>query len=490
MANAPDLLCQEGWEELNPRMHSSSLASYDYKTDFLLSSLQGGSFMHELIHFFDHVGTPYGYFLDRVTGMVNAAYRQLLAHFNADTAPNMRVPLARLLGDLDELGTILRAGCKEGYKISQCLDYLVVFSVFFRGIVALERSLEGCGRPGIFSIDGETAVSGLNLFEALERDGLSALPEDIWELTKIRIDNKEWSISVPNVPRLVIEGEQDEIPLGAATLLEGRAFFLERGLSDPGPGDPLPKLVARKGRLYYTAVALLANECLKNGFERYDEITDTYLALADLALYTPIGNPYGCFRIESNWDEVHPGVRFQTLIGILKDIGPFRRAYEMDIFDYQDRYCSMLGWFSPRKFLQTGAQLGGGYRSRRHRDACKLKLEYPRLFINSNLEYLPIPSDEELSSFLAEKYMPFCINTEDPARCGVSKATPEGYLERLGASYLQSLGWSMLMSGKPNERQHLPREFPYSRYLKWTGDGSLQEFLDACLRQHIVFLAL
>lgn len=441
------------------------------------------SFMHELIHFFDHVSSPYGYFLDCVGALLNGSYRQIFGIFNVDSSPPLPVPLARLTNDIAEFERLVRTESRRGFAVNDCLDFFVVFAVIWPMIVALERALEGVAQPGILPMDSDSVLGGLTAVEALVADGQSVFPPTIRDLERLSVDDRPWTVSEQLVPRAVSDN-QESFPLGAASLLETRAFLLERGLTRK---DPLPALAARSAGTYYAPLVAVGTECLAAGFHGKGEIEDTFLVLADLALYSPIGSPYARMRSTNDWTDVHPGHRFVQLLYKIKEIGPFRRSSAMDPFDYQNLYCTTLGWASPRDFLRLGSEIDKpDFRSRRHRATCKLKLSHPRYIINPNLQYLELPGDDALSAWL-EKYMPFVIDTGKSKGGMVGSSTSEIYLERLSFAYLQSLGWSILMSGNPNARQHLEPNFPYPSYLRWNGDMSLSDFFDSAIRKKVRF---
>jgi hypothetical protein len=481
MSSVPPPAGQAGWDELDPRSHFAQLAYYNHKTDFMRAAEGSDSFIHEMIHFADHVGTPYGYFLDRISTLRNGAYRQVLALFNAQTAPRLPVPLARWLsGDMIELEQLIRAEASGDYDVEACLDYLIVLAAIWPGITVLERALEGLSSPGPFPIDLDSAIGGLMVIEALEREGRSSLPADVWDFKSIAMDDRPWT-PADVIPHMHTEAGE-HVPLGAAALLETRAFFLERGLTTT---DPLPAQVARSGGAYYWPLVALVNEGQSCGIDDIQELTDTFQALADLSFYTPIGSPYGKLRKTNRWNDIHPGHRFVQLIRRVKEVGPLKRSKEIDIFDYQDRYCLALEWASPREFLRLGSQLEAvDFRSRRHREACKMKLSHPRYFINANLTYLDLPDDETMFAWMND-YMPFVVNTFNPGRVMVGKQSTEIYLERLKVAYLQSLGWSLLMAAKQAARPHLDPDFPYASLLRWPSDGSLSSYFDSSTRPHV-----
>jgi hypothetical protein len=468
-------------EEFNPRSHFALLASYNQKTDFLTVDRQSLSFIHEMIHFGDHAGTPYGYFLDSIYEIHIHAFRQLLGCFNHPGGPELPVPLARLFDDVAQIKRSIRASAAPGYDVEQCLDLIAVLSALWPKIVVVERAFEGLSQSGSFSLDFDSVLDGLNLVEALGDASQNAFPPNVFELLKISFDDKTWNIPDRPIPT-IRDRDHPAQEFGAAALLETRAFFLERGASET---DPLPAIVSRDAVAYYGPMGALAEICISIGVRDIHKITDTYMALSDLSLYAPVGGIYRTLRKANVWSEVHPGYRFIELMNIIKDIGPFNRAEKLDLFDYQERYCERLGWAGPREFLKIGSEIEpANYRARRHRAACRLKLSHPRYFVNANLTYLELPNDDEHEKWLND-YLPFVIDTGDCERSFVGQMETDVYLERLTGAYIQSLGWSLLMLGDTDCRENLNPHFPYSRYLRWPGSASLSAFFDSVTRQHI-----
>jgi hypothetical protein len=466
-------------DDYNPRSHFSDLASYDHKRDFLRVSLESKSFLHELIHFHDHVSTPYGYFLDNTFGVLTRSYHNLLSLFNLADAPPLPMPLALALNNIDQLATCLRQNAPRGYNIDKCLDYLVAFGALWPPVAALERVLEGFPRIGMLDVDPDHVVAGITFLESLERSTLTCFPETPEEILGLDIDKRGWELPERLTP---IGGALDgsrETPIGAAALLESRAFFLELGL---GYQPPRPQ-----DGIYFDAIGAIYN-ALKPHNCSPDEIRDTFLVIADLSLYTPIGR-YATLRKKNSWTEVHPGYRLLSLADVARITGPFKSADRIGIFEYQDKLCNELSWVGPREFLVTGAFMKQeDYRERRHRTACRFKLKYPRVFVNAALEYLDYPTDEELTEF-ENRYMPFTIDPANPQKwmVGAGRRPPEEYARRLTQAYVHSLGWSLLVSQGPHTRKHLDSGFPYQRIIKWEGDGQFDEFLERSLTSNLRF---
>jgi len=470
--------------DLNPRFHAQSLESYNYKTDVLhLSARTSHSLLHEFVHFHDHIATPYGYFLDTISDIQNGSYRALLGHFNNVASPPLPLPLARFLTNDDRLDSFVRRTAGPGFDVEPCADFLIVFAVAWMNIVAMERSMEGLPLPGEIEYDVEHLIGGIRTIEGLTASGGTALPADVFEVQKLPVGSGQWSGPDDAVPRLKFENG-DRPLLGATALLESRAYFLERSSADVP--DILRDLVRRGHHEYFAPVSRLADQCLALGIKDYRAITDTFYAFADLALSPPLG-VHAPLRRSDTWSDVHPGYRFIKLVVALKDLGPFDRTREWNPLDYEDRCAARLGWPAPSALLQRSAQLSSAtYRGQRHAAACRLKLKYPRFFINAGLTYLDLPDDEELNAFEFE-YMPLlAFAAEDVGGPGPSAGSKQ-VMERLIGAYLQSLGWSIVMRGNPDEIRHLDPGIRHERYVDTETGESLEAMLDNFVRKNLRF---
>src|SRR5262249_8080375 len=148
-------------------------------------------------------------------------------------------------------------------------------------------------------------------------------PATVWDLKKIELDSEAWSAPEVVSARVQQLGDESWSALGAMSLLETRAFFLERSLGE-GP-DLLPGLLERKVGAYYEPAAAVSQACSNCGISGTEEVMDTFFAFADLSLCTPLGNLYRKLRRVNRWIDVNPGMRFCQLLGVLENVGPFRR---------------------------------------------------------------------------------------------------------------------------------------------------------------------
>jgi hypothetical protein len=439
--------------------------------------------LHEMIHFLDHVATPYGLFLDHLTALTTHLYRKLVALFNRPGAPPLAVPLAvhaQKTGEAwREFERRLRAAAAPGFAIGECVDQLVLVRILWAGVVRLERALEGEDLPTVDQVPAGYLANVLQLIERLAETAFVP-PGDVLGLPYD--PPVDWRAPMIPAPRVSWHGAGHR--LGGIGLLESRAFFAQRGAFDPAapPPDPLLDIRAAGDLKYFVSMGLLADAALALGATA-SEMFETYILLSELALFTPIGPVYSRFRTAPSWEEVHPGWRFTRLLGELPRIGPYRRGQGLDGLAYQGRFTSALGWPAKQEMLAAGAALRPAtYRERRHRAACALKLRSPELFSVFAIDRAePTAAEDEFF----EEFLPFWVDPVAGRGVAPSSLGKDVAMERLGIAYMQSLGWWYLMAAGSDEPDHLDPRFPYERLLKWPGSGSLAEFFAAHVRQNL-----
>lgn len=432
-----------------------------------------------MLHFFDHVGTPYGYVLDCLGALNARLCRQLLALFNSPGAPQLPVPLRLALQDPNRLEAWLRAKAGRGFDVAECVEFTVVLASVWPQLLLFERAMEGEALKTVETMGPARPIGGLRLLEGWEREGEFEIPGTLEELLEIDLGSSEWEAPARAVPSITARAHQH--PLGAICILEGRALFQERGLAY-GP-DPLLSAMADGKGQYFLAAFAVAAKLQERGFTR-EELLDTFLAVADLALYTPIGSAYKQLRTENTWSEVQPGYRLMRLIDAVGRVGPFDRRRRMGVFEYQATLADALGWPPPLEFLSRGSTLSGSdYRARRHRQACQMKRDQPRMFVNAALEYLDL-NDVDVLHALMRPILPLYFDPSDVQRVLPGSGEEGALMERLASAYLQSLSWSLFVTGDPS-REHLDPDFPFDKVIRWEHAGSLSQFFDSRCRPHV-----
>jgi hypothetical protein len=455
------------FEELNPRMGFAALGSYDYKGDVLRANEE--TVFHELVHFHDHVATPYGHFLDSLVGLHVEVCRGLVRLFSETSAPSMPVPLREILQNLNQVERVLDAEVGLQYDLEACTDFLVVLAISWPSLIWVERCLEGTKRNQLNQVSPERVVSGLKLVEAWEGD----VPKTFRELERLMGSQETWSTPSELLPKAF--RDRDDC-LGAITLLEGRAIVMERG------GGLLSSDAYRAGLENGTYGAAVTYFAALFPADTVNLVMDTFMLVADLALCTPIGRTYSSLRREEDWSVCHPGWRFLRLADAVREgVGLFDWRAGHGIFEYQERLCDALGWPGPRKFLDLGLHAHGtDYRTARHRMACKMKLKYPRFFIVGSPQSEQLPPDDD--GFL-DDWLPFWVHHTDGKLLTIPGVLgQENAIERLLTKYLYRLGWAFFVSGQVDD-DLLDDDIQYERLMNWQGMPATR--LGNYLRTHL-----
>jgi hypothetical protein len=463
--------------DFNPRYAIKSLSYYNHKTDFQYITDIETFFLHENAHFLDHIGTSYGHFLDRLSYFSSNICRHMLSLFKADGAPPLPVPFRNWITDIGRLENLLREKSRNTNSLEVCLDYICVLGAVWPSLIHLERTLEGECLESVLSMDPAYPIAGFRCIEALDGQGSLLLPDSINELTRLQL-SEDWSAPESGVPIVKAWGRNN--PIGAISILESRAFIYDLGVEENKSGRQklLSVVESSNSYEYLNAWLLIMNDCLRclgtdmkaSDMNELDikEALDTFLVLSDLALSPPVCWPYARLRTKNSWSDLHPGWRLCRLAEMIGRIGIFKRSQEMDIFDFQDQYCRALNWPSQREILSVGSHTEfHDFRGKRHSRACNLKLKYPRFFVNPNLTYLALPSDEELYEFYKNCW-PFIIIGDGKS---MTKKGDEGeIMERLVLAYTQRFYWSIFVDGDVDNTVCLDPGFDYKRLVSLSDD--------------------
>jgi hypothetical protein len=459
-----------------PRGHGGeTTGEYDYKTDVLYSPDEHPVLVHEYVHFQDHVSTPYGFFLDGLLEANNSGFARLFSLFDDDSAPSIPTPLASFLDDVDPIVDHLERHAKEGFDIPGCISSMVAFLQTWRFFFWLEKAMEGEELGGVAE-DGKILGGAITLFEDLDVDNRLRMPETIDELTEAAANLDKWTVGEIQ-PEYTIEGDSEPLLLGGKGLLESRAFLAERSLRrEDVTIDYLNRMREEGKHEYFLPVLVLFNVLQDMGGEHVGKANTTFMVLSDLALCTPIGDPYGWLRMSNSWMDVHPGCRFHRMLSLLPEIGPFESREEMNPFEYQTLFARELGWPLPVDMLKTGAHMEPrGYRGRRHKAMCAIKLEYPRL-VHPGLGYLEDPAGP-MQRF-QEEFRPYeVVLTDDRHVHDVGGSDAATHAERLAEAYLRTVGRDHMQEEDVGDGPYLDSRFPYDQLLEMPDGQTVERFL-------------
>ncbi len=311
------------------RGHRTSEAAYDFETDFL--SFKGVRkipqiAVHELCHFFEHCSTPYGAFRHEV---------QRLAHDCVE----------RFLQE------------HQGLVFTPVYDWIELYlagsSQYFDDInrAEFDALLTSTIKPWSRYRHFEDVIEGV--------DSAVVLQANVGKLIRIlsEIEVRDNSIQLPSFsmghcPTLTCDRTSGRgIPIGAIHVSECIAQIQEGFEHVDDRADPA-----------YHVLACFGLDMLKRTEAvwptRFDRQLDmTLLALADLALFTPIGQTYGTLRPQTaNWRSIHPGCRFIDAAELVAN-NDWWICSLFEAEDLDNRICDALGWIRPRVFLDSVAQM-------------------------------------------------------------------------------------------------------------------------------------
>src|ERR1019366_427976 len=238
--------------------------------------------VHELMHFFEHCATPYGAFRDEL----HKQSLDLVSHFLREHSGPILTPVyewaKRYLSD--------PTSCPG-------LDDSTAFADLIESAVKPWSRLAHLGE----TLEGENVAA---VHEATIARVTLALAE--MEATCVLLPQMSPSEEKP-CPTMVCEGTDGKaIPIGAILVSECIAQIQEG--SNKVIGQNIPP--------QYYALLLLGMDFhsrterdFRSRQDRHLEMT--LLALADLALFTPIGRTYSRLRPNNaTWQSIHPGWRF------------------------------------------------------------------------------------------------------------------------------------------------------------------------------------
>jgi len=162
------------------------------------------------------------------------------------------------------------------------------------------------------------------------------------------------------------------------------------------------------------------------------------------------------------WYDVQPGGRFITALGKAVQLG-WIADLEKDMLPYQEWLSELLHWPSPKQFLKLGATLkGSDSRSRRHAEACQIRLENHSAFIVLGKEFEKTPQENA-----AER-------APSPVRRFFDAHRPMLYMPKLGQLVVRS--------NRETAREPLSQLldwflFQFNRHVMWVGPFNYEDLL-------------
>lgn len=336
---------------------------------------------HELDHFLLHAFTPFGAFLDELA----VIQRSITEHYceaiydMRDVIRHPAYTFAERFNDNTEPKGIPRE------------VYGRLFGSFVRPwskAVFLEEVLEGHDCASVVDATIEEGTDALHLCEELSSsafpdaflfaNGKSDIPKNSNPITPITPD-ENGGCACPSGGRA---GARH--PIGASNLFESHAFYTEMR-QDGVNQRALQQAAYRDPALRYVGLAALTLAAYGHKRVRSkadgETVTQTLLALCDLALFTPIGAIYGRLRPKKcTWGDIHPGYRFLLALDAVKVSEKWLEKGTHEKYrEFQDRICYYFDWVKPADFIRLGSQLKRK-EFMRHQRACLVRERFANPF--------------------------------------------------------------------------------------------------------------
>lgn len=414
-------------------------AEYEHETNILcLAGVRENQrlSLHELMHFFEHCSTPYGVFRDERHSLEQGCIERFLRDYEG--------PVFTPVYDWVK-------GFLEAPNDSADSSHLAGFGKL------IEETIKPWSRYKHFSdvLEGEDTQS------VIEAD-YARLNRILGEIEAACRPLSSSKLSSQICPSLVCEGTHGrEIPVGALHVSECIAQIQE-GLVDCTPDSVSPE---------YYALSLLGTDYLHQTEMSMPSRSDrdlgmTLLALADLALFTPVGSFYGRYRNPNvEWRSIHPGARFWDAL----DLVARNDWWVASLFEAEElgnRVCKTLDWPSPRRLLEAMVKSNDMPQLSRHQAACKIRIDDFMAFYRPERILEPA---SPVKQFL-EEYMPTIYFPGIGTVCNVPGTDNMVAIRQLRDCYVTRRCIQIMQ--KPASASILPPEC----HLDWYADNISTEF--------------
>lgn len=382
---------------------------------------------HELSHFFVHVATPYGRVIESLGEMQEHLVVAYCAAVGEKGLP-IRYP-------------VYRVAQRDDPPVNESLiaQYVRPWS----RLVHLERILDGSNVRAVRDATVPDAIELLADLEDLERATVIADggdPADLGErpsfelMLEVARDRLPFA---PACPRFLSEDREASMAGGAA-LFEGLAQASER-MVYPEHLDMLARGMSRNQYLgFYARVFEVYGKV--GSQQDFNRVFETFVALCDLALQTPVGRIYGKLRPPaSGYGDLHPGYRFVRLLDAIT--GDDWIDSLDDLTGLQKTMSSRLGWADPGLFQVHGS---AAVRPDAHSAAMRIRLREPAFHLILQ---------DSASEFLAE-YGPL---VRDPRTGEIMPTLQVGSRLATVINYiLWRLTWQVMMGPRLDIDEALP----------------------------------
>lgn len=388
---------------------------------------------HELNHYWLHSSTPYGVVLDELGEL---ACRQTIVYCVSLYKAGERIPIPAI--------DVARADRDGALSIpSQALIRSLVRTqvVPWTHDVLLENWFEGMDLGSVRNADLATILRWLIDYEDRSRAIRSDEELFIDSPPPFSDYQRRFVLSWAKLldgqmhPAFPVIGSTEARPFGGQHLFEASAQLVEH--VDEAFWAGATRSIAN---LYWGLFALFVKRypSTVDSEDGFRSVVSTFMAIVDLALFTPVGRVYGRLRDDSmNWLDLHPGWRLEQILDVLQPDDWLEG--DDDGRRLQSRLSMRLVWPPPDRFLELGSRLAPATHDlARHAAACRLRLDADdRMIVDAWF------NPERLLPLLKEHY-PVFIRESGTQRGGADIKTR---LQPLMSYSVASFAWMVMRNG-------------------------------------------
>jgi hypothetical protein len=467
-----DACVQERW-------HATDASWFNYKANALKCSKcpktnadAANVFAHELAHWRLHIATPYGFFLEELSFVQkNAALMFCVEYLRAT---GNQKPIYFPVYDFAQ--QVRNGGFRHIFSEQEleAVQYICASRVKrWSQATFLENVFEGIDCASVADAADAGVISHLLSIEQFIDDELDYFKALHYPTGTPRYPKPSGVMQLDCRACVADKGFDQVLYLGGSHVHESYA----RAFEPWGAGGIEQFKQNPEHTILFTRVCAKLMQWLGKDAELPGNPLSTMLAIADLALFTPVGGLFRSLRRDvTSWMDVHPGWRVSRMIEALPKVGMIKDL-EVELESFQNALCDELQWPRPRQFLELGARLGSDgpiAGQGRFAEACKVRLRHYAAFTMSVAEGME--AYQHVTQVLAV-HMPTVLGPEsivDPmAYYGETK---QQLCARLVDFFMPNWAWSIMKSSRLEYTELIPAEF-VTNHLKYTNINTVEDFV-------------
>lgn len=349
---------------------------------------------HELSHYYLHVSTPYGFFLRRLSRLSDSCAIGYCLEFQ-QAFSGRRIPYPIYVFSRNWLTRKeASAPTPEEYVLTHTIRKHVKPWSHLRFLLEV---MEGSGW-GDLAQSNERAKDFLNRSPKRALDFL--LEFEAMEASHFPVGNKTGAPPLKPIP-----DERPACPfipdsLGRYSAFGGHHVFEGVAQVIENPYNITEEHIAQNMDYWLLWLATISSfESTPTSQEKATGLVNTFLALCDLSLFTPVGALYRSLRTETmDWTDIHPGYRFMKALQASRKIGFLTELSSDKLLAYQESICARLGWPSPREFILLGIFLEGNKElESEHRSAAFKRLRDHSIYLRFMIDQVSKKEIEDLT---------------------------------------------------------------------------------------------